>query len=407
MDAARLLTGLIPCCVLLMACGLTTGTAASPQPKDCIAPGQWAGPAGGGFARRPAGQVLAALVRQQAVLLGETHEDPEHHRWQLHTIAALHALRPEMVLGFEMFPRRVQPILDEWVAGRLTDTEFLARVEWPRVWGYDAQLYLPIFQFARMHRIPMLALNVERRLVGRVGDVGWAAVPAAEREGVTEPAPADREYAVRLHQSYLDHQPPEGRLPTEQKQPSEVELADVKFRRFVEAMQVWDRAMAQGIAAPLQRDDPPLVVAIMGSGHVRHGYGVPRQLRDLGVTRVAVALPWDPSDACAELVPGVADVVFGVEARPQPARPDRPRLGISIDPAPTGVLVQSVVSGSIAEQAGIRAGDVIVRIAGESAAQPGDVIEAVRRQAPGTWLPITVKRGDETLDLVARFPPRK
>jgi hypothetical protein len=405
--AIRLLTSLIPCCVVLMACGLTAGTAASLRPDGCIAPGQWAAPAAGGFAPRPAGQVLAELVRQQAVLLGETHEDPEHHRWQLHTIAALHALRPEMVLGFEMFPRRVQPILDEWVAGRLTDAEFLTRVEWPRVWGYDAQFYLPIFQFARMHRIPMLALNVERRLVGRVGDVGWAAVPAAEREGVTDPAPADREYAVRLHQSYLDHQPPGGRLPTERKQPSEVELADVEFRRFVEAMQVWDRAMAQGIAAPLQRDDPPLVVAIMGSGHLRQGHGVPRQLRDLDVTRVAVALPWDPSDACAELVPGVANVVFGVEARPQPARSDRPRLGISIDPAPTGVLVREVVVGSIAEQAGIRAGDVIVRIAGESAAQPGDVIEAVQRQASGTWLPITVKRGDETLDLVARFPPRK
>ena len=407
MDASRLLTGLVPCCVVLMACGLTAGTAASPQPKECIAPGQWVVPAGGGFAPRPTGQVLAALVRQQVVLLGETHEDPEHHRWQLHTIAAVHALRPELVLGFEMFPRRVQPILDEWVAGRLTDTEFLARVEWPRVWGYDAQLYLPLFQFARMHRVPMLALNVERRLVGRVGDVGWAAVPAAEREGVTDPAPADREYAVRLHQSYLDHQPPGGRLPTERKQPSEVDLADVKFRHFVEAMQVWDRAMAQGIAGPLQREEPPLVVAIMGSGHLRHGHGVPRQLRDLGVTRIAVALPWDSSDACAELVPGVADVMFGVEARPQPARSDRPRLGISIVSAPTGVLVSEVVVGSIAEQAGIRAGDVIVRIAGEAAVQPGDVVEAVQRQAPGTWLPITVKRGDETLDVVARFPPRK
>jgi hypothetical protein len=404
--AVRLLTSLIPCCVVLMACGLTAGTAASLQPEGCIAPGQWAAPAAGGFAPRPAGQVLAELVRQQAVLLGETHDDSEHHRWQLHTIAALHALRPEMVLGFEMFPRRAQPILDEWVAGRLTDTEFLTRAEWPRVWGYDAQLYLPIFQFARMHRIPMLALNVERRLVGRVGEVGWAAVPAAEREGVTDPAPADREYAVRLYQSYLEHQPPGGRFPAERKQPSEVELADGDFRRFVEAMQVWDRAMAQGIAAPLQKDVPLLVVAIMGSGHLWHGHGVPRQLRDLGVTRVAVALPWDSSDTCAELVPGVADVVFGVEARPQPARPDRPRLGISIDRAAIGVLVREVVVGSIAEQAGIRADDVIVRIAGESAAQPADVIEAVRRQAPGTWLPITVRRGDDTLDLVARFPPR-
>jgi hypothetical protein len=312
-----------------------------------------------------------------------------------------------MVLGFEMFPRRVQPILDEWVAGRLADSEFLTRVEWPRVWGYDAQLYLPIFQFARMHRIPMLALNVERRLVGRVGDVGWAAVPAAEREGVTDPAPADRAYTVRLYQSYLDHQSPEEQLPTERKVPSEVALADVKFRRFVEAMQVWDRAMAQGIAAPLQRDNPPLVVAIMGSGHLWHGHGVPRQLHDLGVTRIAVALPWNASDGCVELVPGVADLVFGVEVRPQPARPDRPRLGISIVSAPNGVQVREVVVGSIAEQAGMRTGDVIVRIAGEPAAQSADVIEAVQRQAPGTWLPITVKRGDETLDLVARFLPRK
>jgi len=69
--------------------------------------------------------------------------------------------------------------------------------------------------------------------------------------------------------------------------------------------------------------------------------------------------------------------------------------------------VRSVVPGSIAEQAGIRADDVIVRIAGEAAAASGDVVEAVQRQAPGTWLPITVKRGEETVDLVARFPPRK
>jgi len=48
-----------------------------------------------------------------------------------------------------------------------------------------------------------------------------------------------------------------------------------------------------------------------------------------------------------------------------------------------------------------------VRIAGEAAAASGDVVEAVQRQAPGTWLPITVRRGEETVDLVARFPPRK
>ena len=407
MDAIRRLALLVQCCLVFSGCGLTAGAASGVPAAACVGPGQWAAPQHEGAAIQRTDALLAGLARQQVVLLGETHDDPEHHRWQLHTIAGLHALRPDMVLGFEMFPRRVQPVLDEWVAGRLGDAEFLTRAEWRQFWGYDAALYLPIFQFARMHRIPMQALNVERGLVSRVGDKGWAAIPAAEREGVTDPAAATREYAVRLYGSYLDHRTSEGHGSARPKEPGESDLADPAFRRFVEAMQVWDRAMAQGIAERLRGSNPPLVVAVMGSGHLRDGYGVPQQLRDLGVTRLAVALPWGSADGCAELRPGIADVVFGVEDRPQPPRPDRPRLGISIDSATAGVLVRSVVPGSIAEEAGIRAEDVIVRIAGGPAAAPSDVIEAVQRQAPGTWLPITVKRGQETLDIVARFPPKQ
>jgi uncharacterized iron-regulated protein len=383
------------------------GAAMDGARSACVAPGQWGAPGSGGVERRTTDQVFAEFARQQVVLLGETHEDAEHHRWQLHTIAGLHALRHRLVLGFEMFPRRVQPVLNDWVAGRLDEATFLQRSEWSRVWGFDFHLYLPIFQFARMHRIPMLALNVERQLVTRVGDEGWAAIPVTEREGVSDPAPPSETYVVRLHGSYLDHQPPGGHQAVSRKPPSEEDLKDPKFRRFVEAMQLWDRAMAQRIVEAARGQDAPLVVAIMGSGHVRNGDGVPRQLRDLGVNRFASALPWDTSASCDELAVGIADVVFGVESRPEPARPARPRLGISIDADPAGVLVRSVVPGSIAEQAGIRAGDIILRIAGESAARTENVVEAVQRQAPGTWLPLTVKRGEETVEIVARFPPRK
>jgi len=334
----------VPFCLLLTGCGLVAGAASDRTPTVCVAPAQWAVPRSGGPAAVAADRALTGLAQQQAVLLGETHDDAEHHRWQLHTISGIYALRSNIVLGFEMFPRRVQPVLDEWVAGRLGDSEFLTRVEWQRVWGYDFHLYLPIFQFARVHRIPMVALNVERRFVSRVRDEGWAAIPVREREGISDPAPADREYANQLYQSYLDHQSPGGRHPAQRKPPSEEEFADAKFRRFVEAMQVWDRAMAQGIAERVRGDSPPLVLAIMGSGHLRHGHGVPRQLRDLGVSRIGLALPWGPSDSCMELTPGVADVVFGVEARPQPARPDHPRLGISIETAALGVRVRDVAS---------------------------------------------------------------
>jgi S1-C subfamily serine protease len=35
-----------------------------------------------------------------------------------------------------------------------------------------------------------------------------------------------------------------------------------------------------------------------------------------------------------------------------------------------------------------------------------DLVEAVQRQAPGTWLPLKVRRGAETIELVAKFPAR-
>jgi uncharacterized iron-regulated protein len=84
--------------------------------------------------------VLVALAKRGVVLLGESHNDAEHHRWQLHTIAALFSHRSDMVLGFEMFPRRVQPVLDRWSKGELNETAFLREVDWPQIWGFAGEL---------------------------------------------------------------------------------------------------------------------------------------------------------------------------------------------------------------------------------------------------------------------------
>src|ERR1022692_4443637 len=97
---------------------------------------------------------VAELSSKAVVLLGETHDDPTHHRWQLDTVDALFARRPDMALGFEMFPRRVQPMIDRWVQGKLDEASFLSEIDWPRIWGFDPELYLPLFRFARANRVP-------------------------------------------------------------------------------------------------------------------------------------------------------------------------------------------------------------------------------------------------------------
>jgi len=59
----------------------------------------------------------------------------------------------------------------------------------------------------------------------------------------------------------------------------------------------------------------------------------------------------------------------------------------------------------VADQAGLKVGDVVREIASRPVKASGDVTEAVARQAPGTWLPLKIARNGSQLDLVAKFPP--
>lgn len=366
-------------------------TAAGPDGAVACAPGTYLEPATRAVLEHAS--VIADAAERDVVLLGETHDDAEHHRWQLSVAAALHGRRQDMVLGFEAFPRRVQPVLDRWIAGELRPDEFLREVGWQEIWGFPPELYLPLFEFARLHRIPMVALNVERSLVARVGREGWGAVPAEQREGVGDPAPPMPPYRERLRQTFAQHQP----------DPAAAQADEAGLQRFVEAQLTWDRAMAQAIADVRARRPASLVVAVMGSEHVRSRLGVPHQLASLGIEDVAVLLPHEAAAGCAELPGDVADALFLVGPTLERVAM-RPRLGLRLNGSTGGIEVAEVVPGSIAEAAGLAAGDLILAAAGTPVAAASELIEIVQRQSPGTWLPLLLRRDGRDVEAVAKFP---
>ena len=364
----------------------------------CVPVARWMTPTASGMEPTTLRALVDRAAAARTVLLGESHDSAEHHRWQLQVLTALHAAYPEMVIALEMFPRRVQPALDRWSSGEIDEAEFLEAAQWRSVWNTDAALYLPIFHFARMNRIPLVAINVDRTFTRSVAEQGLAGVPVDQREGIGEPAPAPSEYEQWLFETWRNHQPSGD--PTDSPQPD-----DTDFRRFAEAQLVWDRAMAEGIADALRQRPGTLVAALMGTGHVIHGWGVSHQLQQLARPAPLSLLPWDRDADCSVLVEGYADAVFGVAGPSRPAAAGRPRLGITIGTSKGGILIGGVLSGSIAAQTGLRTGDLIVEIAGQRPAEPGDVAATVARQAPGTWLPLKVQRDGETLEFVAKFPP--
>ena len=359
-----------------------------------------------------------ALAGRPVVLLGEAHNNAEHHRWQLHTLAALHGRKSDVVLGFEAFPRRVQPALDRWVRGELSVEAFLEAADWKTVWAMDPALYLPLFHFARRNRIPMVALNVDRELVARVGREGWAAIPEEERAGLSDPRPASPAYRESLAAVYARKQARglkdgQGKAPPDDGAPAEGEdgpdlaaiMESAGFARFVEAQSTWDRAMAEALAGARRASPGSLVIGVIGRGHIEHSHGVPQQLVDLGIGEAAILLPVDRAAACEDLPSDLADAVFVVDTpdRIETAQP-KPRLGIMIEESEEGVRITKVFESTVAEDTGLEAGDVVLLAAGFPVGRNSDLIEIVQRQAPGTWLPMTIKRQGAELEIVAKFP---
>jgi uncharacterized iron-regulated protein len=346
------------------------------------------------------------MAKKPIVLLGETHSRADDHRWQLHTLAALHARNPNMVIAFEAFPRKAKRVLDRWIRGELSEQAFLRAVRWYDVWGFDPDLYLPLFHFARLHRVPMMPMNVDRTVIRNIRKKGWDGVAEADHAGIGRPAPASPAYRTSLDEIYRQHDEGHGR-----------ETGDAKgdgndLDRFVDAQITWDRAMAEALLTARGTDRDTLVVGIVGQGHLEYRYGIPHQLEDMGENRAAVLLPWAHDRSCADLTSpagvAIADAVFGIPDHPLDPQPPKPRLGVLIETAPpsgpAGSVVRDVADGSVAAAAGLRSGDVITQAAGTAVADNATLIDIIARQAPGTWLPLTVSRDGKVLDFVARFP---
>jgi uncharacterized iron-regulated protein len=274
---------------------------------QCVPPGQWLRPGSGEITRLQ--DILAEADHPAIVLLGEHHENTSHHQWQLSVIKALQQSGSRIAVALEMLPGVAQAGLDQWLEGAPGQQRFLELTRWKAHWQYDVQLYFPILEYAHRQRIPLYGINLSRALLQRISVDGWESVPESAREGISQPAPPSRDYLYQLAESFRRHMPPD------KQQFSDEDKAG--FSRFVQVQQLWDRAMADGIAAARKQHPDWLIVALMGSGHMMNGHGVPYQLAAQGLQRPVVLVPWDEHLDCGLLKEGFADAVYGATETPE------------------------------------------------------------------------------------------
>lgn len=211
-------------------------------------------------------ELLDRLAREDVVFVGETHLDDTTHRVEAAILEGLIARRSgRVVLSLEMFERDVQPVLDDYLAGRLDEPAFLAA---SRPWGNYRTDYRPLIELARAHGLPVVAANAPAALRRRVSSGGRAALEAlspAERGLLpAEIFPAAPTYWERVDRATRGHMN-FASLPEEQ--------------RLFSGQNLWDNSMGAACAEALAAHPGHAVVHVVGGFHVQYHDGTAAQLR--------------------------------------------------------------------------------------------------------------------------------
>lgn len=261
----------------------------------------------GGCATAPAPPSADSLRNTRFILLGEVHDNPEHHRQRAELLRQLLADgRPTRVV-FEQMDRAS----DAALAAATRDPEAVADAGRLDRDGWRWPLHRPLVEAALAGGAAISGGNFDRDLARRVVRQGIAAAPADLRTAVDAvPWSAAQDETVRaaIEDGHC------GALPADRVAP----MALVQRLR--------DAALAQAML----RAGEPRVVLIAGNGHVRSDLGVPHYLRAAGVA---------PRDIVAVgfVEEGDAAMPFDLQgATPRVPRPDPCAAFRQAPPVPSG-----------------------------------------------------------------------
>ncbi|WP_041453591.1 ChaN family lipoprotein [Anaeromyxobacter dehalogenans] len=199
----------------------------------------------------------AGLSGASYVLLGETHDNPDHHVLQARLVRALTGAGKRPAVAFEMLATEQQPAIDAALAApRATPEDVSRAVRWDESgWPPFAQ-YRPVFAAALDARLRIEGANLPRAQIQAATRRGLEALPAPVRARIERQGPLPEAVAREMRQEMAESHC--GALPASMLDP------------LVTGQRARDAQMAESLA----RTGAAGAVLITGSGHARTDRGV-------------------------------------------------------------------------------------------------------------------------------------
>lgn len=282
---------------------------------------------------------IETILTKPIIYVGERHMNYEDHKTQLEIIMNLHERGRAFAIGMEMFQRPFQKDINDYLAGSLSEKEFLKRTQYFKRWQFDYNLYREIIEYAKAKQIPVVGLNIWTEIIKKVSADGLDGLTDIERSELPRSMDmSDDGYRERLGDVFRQHKSREGK----------------SFENFYQAQILWDETMAQSIDEFLKKNPGYQMVVLAGAGHLMYGSGIPKRAYRLNKKDYVIILPG------GEYI----DTRLGdYLVTPEPLSPPTTlKLGVILKERDGHIEIEKVVPGSVAKSVGLEKGDILLSL---------------------------------------------
>lgn len=204
-------------------------------------------------------RLRAAVTSADYVVLGEVHDNPDHHLLQARLLRAVTGSGRRPALAFEMLDADKQGAVDASLAAAPKDPDALGKaVGWDKSGWPEFRFYRPIFAAGLEAGLPVVAANLSRAQLKEVRKVGREVLAEGVRARLARDEPLPPEILASLRAEMEESHC--GALPEAMVDPQ------------VLAQRARDAAMAERMTTTGAGRG---AVLITGNGHARTDRGVP------------------------------------------------------------------------------------------------------------------------------------
>jgi uncharacterized iron-regulated protein len=209
-------------------------------------------------------QILVEINKNDVVFLGEMHDDSVGHALQFEIFKATvekHSANRKISLSLEMFERDTQVVVNEYLAGLISEKKFL---DDSRPWGNYKTDYRPLVELAKDKKLSVIAANAPRRYVNMVSRNGRDSLNSLSKEAKQwlPPLPyfePSKAYSDKF--KALMGPSPE---------------AQMGIDKILASQSLWDGGMAYNISQNIEKNG--LIIHLNGSFHTESRLGTVEHL---------------------------------------------------------------------------------------------------------------------------------